>query len=100
MSVNRVLKHQHKAVVEKSSGINKRKRSRVWDRREYLGYLMGYVLLVFMYIFPPSGMDKSMVLRVGFIFTTAIILITFLKIVLMILTQSANKRKAENIKPK
>jgi hypothetical protein len=68
----------------------------VWKRGTCLGFLMGYAYLIFLYMFQPGVWDKSMVLRAGYLFTSTLILLTFLKIVAMILTQTLDKWEAEN----
>jgi hypothetical protein len=55
--------------------------------------------LIFLYMLTPSVLDESVVLRMGLTFTSVLILftfLTFLKIVVKILTQAADKRKMEN----
>jgi hypothetical protein len=76
--------------------LSKIRKTGVWKRGTCLGFLMGYAYLIFLYMFQPGVWDKSMVLRAGYLFTSTLILLTFLKIVAMILTQTLDKWEAEN----
>jgi hypothetical protein len=76
--------------------LSKIRKTGVWKRGTCLGFLMGYAYLIFLYMFQPGVWDKSMVLSMGLVFTSFLILLTFLQIVVKILTQTLDKWEAGN----
>jgi hypothetical protein len=70
----------------------------VWKRGTGLGFLMGYAYLIFLYMFQPGVWDKPLALSMGLIFTSFIILLTFLQIVVKILMQAGDKTENGEIK--